>query len=269
MKGTVIGYDDWWVLPCGYGNEDLESLSVGEGRAHLEMSIKYDVSYKCVGGACSLWNDIQLNNKTGEIKSINRHSCDKYMKQHAWGVMLEVVSINEGGAGGKGGNAMHGFDMTRNEEIYFTKTNHLCKSIKNDGEVYRLRSFQNEQDIATYENLIKMRSGLKLYIDSPKENDLILQHTSLKSNHLLFGLSPDDAIDETSNNYILKSPISMRVEVDEDGVDSIKIRRFVIHVLTHKTPFVYIEHPSYSLIAKMYLSLLIYITYHQYDHIYI
>ncbi len=36
MPGSVIGYDDFWVLPCGAGNEPWP-LAVGEGRAHVEV----------------------------------------------------------------------------------------------------------------------------------------------------------------------------------------------------------------------------------------
>jgi len=40
VPGTLIGYDDWWVLPCGQGNAaaGVGPLSVGEGRAHAEAA---------------------------------------------------------------------------------------------------------------------------------------------------------------------------------------------------------------------------------------
>lgn len=52
VPGTIVGYDDWWILPCGRGGEELSPLEVGEGRAHAEMTRRYDVEFLCVAGPC-------------------------------------------------------------------------------------------------------------------------------------------------------------------------------------------------------------------------
>jgi hypothetical protein len=51
----MIGYDDWWVLPCttpGFGGTSIEALG-GEARAHFEIAQKYAVSFECVCGPCT------------------------------------------------------------------------------------------------------------------------------------------------------------------------------------------------------------------------
>ena len=55
VKGTVIGYDDYWNFPCVARSEtqsvaDLEKY--GEARAHAEMTIKHHVRFRCLCGAC-------------------------------------------------------------------------------------------------------------------------------------------------------------------------------------------------------------------------
>ena len=55
VEGTVVGYDDWWVLPCGdaWANATVDApLRSGEGRAHLELAERYAVDFRCVGGSC-------------------------------------------------------------------------------------------------------------------------------------------------------------------------------------------------------------------------
>jgi hypothetical protein len=213
VKGTVIGYDDWWVLPCGAGNGDLESLSVGEGRAHLEMSIKYGVQFKCVGGACSLWNEQSSSN--GSSSSTINSSCDDYMKRYSWGVMLEVVHINSG----QSATSMHGFEMTRSEETYFTTNNLLCQSIRNDGAVYTLRS-NSESDLLAYEALVASRSGLELVIEHPFKGYVPIYRQQQQGGRGGGGLVV---------------PVSLKMDVSEDGVDSIRIRRLV-HVPSPSPP---------------------------------
>lgn len=51
VEGTLIGYDDFWVIPCV--NESLHPLSVGEGLAHKKIAQKYIVEFECVNNACS------------------------------------------------------------------------------------------------------------------------------------------------------------------------------------------------------------------------
>lgn len=49
--GTLIGYDDWWVIPCSLNTTDV--FDTGEGRAHFEITHKYGVRFKCVSGSCA------------------------------------------------------------------------------------------------------------------------------------------------------------------------------------------------------------------------
>lgn len=51
--GTMIGYDDWWVLPCtAPKSQDIEQFG-GEARAHFEIARKYSVTFECVCGPCT------------------------------------------------------------------------------------------------------------------------------------------------------------------------------------------------------------------------
>ena len=73
IAGTVVGYDDWMSIPCT--NNSYHVLDVGEGRAHNEISIKYAVSFKCIGGSC-LCGDTRPN-------------------QWTWGALFYVESVGE------------------------------------------------------------------------------------------------------------------------------------------------------------------------------
>ena len=70
--GTLIGYDDFWTVPCdqhrkaeraaksaasaggtaGASHGLGSPLLVGEGKAHLEMTQKHGLRFECVGGPC-------------------------------------------------------------------------------------------------------------------------------------------------------------------------------------------------------------------------
>eukprot|EP00933_Yihiella_yeosuensis_P079945 TRINITY_DN9335_c0_g1_i5.p1 TRINITY_DN9335_c0_g1~~TRINITY_DN9335_c0_g1_i5.p1 ORF type:complete len:132 (-),score=21.13 TRINITY_DN9335_c0_g1_i5:522-917(-) len=60
--GTIIGYDDWWTLPCRFfhkkNNEgkrmkrQVSPLDVGEGLAHATIAEKYGVKFRCLAGPC-------------------------------------------------------------------------------------------------------------------------------------------------------------------------------------------------------------------------
>ena len=55
VPGTLIGYDDWWVNSCSLGSHpDLHPMDAGEGRAHLEIVLKYAVKMECVAGPCGI-----------------------------------------------------------------------------------------------------------------------------------------------------------------------------------------------------------------------
>ena len=56
--GTLVGYDDWWSVPCrrGWGSSDgapPSPLETGEGLAHAEAARRYGVTFLCVAGGCS------------------------------------------------------------------------------------------------------------------------------------------------------------------------------------------------------------------------
>lgn len=65
--GTMIGYDDWWVLPCTVPR-DKRQVSLarlgGEARAHFEIAQKYRVSFECVCGPCSSESDLRYGWRT-------------------------------------------------------------------------------------------------------------------------------------------------------------------------------------------------------------
>ena len=59
VPGTLIGYDDWWTVPCVGQHSDPEGLArgrlpsaEGEWRAHVEMARRFGVSLVCVAGPC-------------------------------------------------------------------------------------------------------------------------------------------------------------------------------------------------------------------------
>mmetsp|Transcript_16458 Transcript_16458/g.40533 ORF Transcript_16458/g.40533 Transcript_16458/m.40533 type:complete len:367 (+) Transcript_16458:122-1222(+) len=58
--GTIIGYDDWWVLPCAMRSKVKDDsrlnplfLDGGEARAHREITEQYNVKFRCICGTCS------------------------------------------------------------------------------------------------------------------------------------------------------------------------------------------------------------------------
>merc|ERR1719271_2075309 len=48
--GTLIGYDDWWESPCA--SNDVDVWKYGEAKAHKEIAIKYNVTFRCLAGSC-------------------------------------------------------------------------------------------------------------------------------------------------------------------------------------------------------------------------
>lgn len=51
VKGTVIGYDDYWDLACKHRSANIERF--GEARAHAEIAAKYNVTFRCICGPCA------------------------------------------------------------------------------------------------------------------------------------------------------------------------------------------------------------------------
>ena len=65
--GTLVGYDDWWTVPChkrflsrGAGFRppgtgiNIDPLDVAEGLAHANIAQKYGVHFACVAGPCRM-----------------------------------------------------------------------------------------------------------------------------------------------------------------------------------------------------------------------
>ncbi|CAE8595661.1 unnamed protein product [Polarella glacialis] len=48
--GTLISYDDWWVIPCWHNSTNV--FDDGETQAHVEIARKYGVRFNCVSGPC-------------------------------------------------------------------------------------------------------------------------------------------------------------------------------------------------------------------------
>jgi hypothetical protein len=97
VPGTLVGYDDWWVVPCIDGHGD--PMAVGEGRAHREVSERFDVEFVCVAGPC---NSKAAHSPTTPPSSSPPKRCGAY---HTWGPVFLVLSIGQG-------RANTGFDMT-------------------------------------------------------------------------------------------------------------------------------------------------------------
>ena len=137
----MIGYDDWWVLPCGQGNGDVASLSVGEGRAHAEASRRYSASFRCLAGACfDPWEHGGGSKGGGDSEG---EDCGAWMEGSAWGAIFEVVSVGSAGGGDESPPSRaswdHGFTMGPAASARFVASNALCRSIRADGAVYTLQ----------------------------------------------------------------------------------------------------------------------------------
>ena len=50
QAGTVVGYDDWWVMPCSAKDTDVAKF--GEAKAHFEIAKKFGVRFACLAGPC-------------------------------------------------------------------------------------------------------------------------------------------------------------------------------------------------------------------------
>lgn len=95
VPGSLVGYDDWWAIPCGEG---VRSLAVSEGRAHAELAARHDVEFLCVAGPCRY----QPAETGGARPNLFSH-------YGAWGVVFLVLSVGQR-------RAHHGFAMTEEEE---------------------------------------------------------------------------------------------------------------------------------------------------------
>jgi len=97
VPGTLVGYDDWWLNPCSVGGEKLHPHETGEGKAHVLISQKYGVRFRCVAGACQppvegkeifpeMWGPVFVVEEVGAKPEHGFHwSADQvaYFKEHA------------------------------------------------------------------------------------------------------------------------------------------------------------------------------------------
>jgi hypothetical protein len=127
VPGSIVGYDDWWVLPCGAGNDHLHPLSVGEGRAHAEAAEKWGVTFQCLAGPC--FNHPRADTP-GEIPASEGDGCGAWLRDSAWGAVFQVVKVNQGA-----GRSAHGFEMSDAAVDAFRANNANCKAIRADGQV--------------------------------------------------------------------------------------------------------------------------------------
>ncbi|KAK3265311.1 hypothetical protein CYMTET_25993 [Cymbomonas tetramitiformis] len=117
--GTLIGYDDWWVVPCAshrrqdkigkYVSPRAEQVMGrpavdvyahgGEAQAHREMSVKYNVRFRCVCGPCA-------------SNMVHTHT--------DWRPYFVVEAM------GPGVTPDHGFTMTADDVVKWTSSNRNC-----------------------------------------------------------------------------------------------------------------------------------------------
>ena len=117
--GTVVGYDDWWVLPC-CENTTHGPLSCGEGRAHAEMARKYKIAFECVAGSCMLPDHETIG-------------CQAH--RYAWGAVFVVRADR---------NPSHGFRHSRAEIADFRINNQRCRTCVMRKALNRMRSVSRD-----------------------------------------------------------------------------------------------------------------------------
>ena len=213
VAGTVIGYDDWWVLPCGQGNK-RDPLAAGEGRAHVEAAAKYGVTFRCVAGSCfDAWNEDSGSGSGGGSRDLlSVEQCRQWLETSSWGAMFEVVSVDGHRAASVGSRSVppptlpspddvrvpaeqHGFFMGPSAVARFVATNANCRSIWSDGAIYTLKGA--EALAAEAEALARGHSGVKVELVEPREG-ASWQHAQ---------------------------PVTIAVDVTEVGVDADDMRR--------------------------------------------
>jgi hypothetical protein len=117
--GSLVGYDDWWVLPCGDPTGTTSPLDVGEGRAHAELSAMFDVEFVCVAGSC-----------------LSPLAPPRRMLHHerlAWGAVFVVASIGKG-------RGHTGFVTNATERAVFQRHPNCIKSESKDGRYHVKRA---------------------------------------------------------------------------------------------------------------------------------
>lgn len=109
--GTMIGYDDWWTIPCQKfhrgGEKDTRPLLVGEGLAHAEIARKYRVQFRCMAGPCKPFPN--MSSSFGECHLNNN-----------WGPVFVVADL------GTTQEGSHGFTFTQEQEQVWKEKNKVC-----------------------------------------------------------------------------------------------------------------------------------------------
>merc|ERR1712050_564657 len=103
QRGTLIGYDDWWSLPCE-GNKierKASPLDSGEGLAHVQLSKKYSVRFMCIGGPCKITDAYHFQPFYQSVRSV---SCTP------WSTWAPIFLVE--GIGVSPNEINHGFEMS-------------------------------------------------------------------------------------------------------------------------------------------------------------
>ena len=116
--GTLLGYDDWWVVPCnkryrGRGERgrpdtrsNVDPLTVAEGLGHAEMAQKYGVHFACVAGPC-------------RPPPVDSATCDLY---NNWAPIFLVTAV--------GASVPHdGFEFSSAEVASWKAGIRVCKTV--------------------------------------------------------------------------------------------------------------------------------------------
>lgn len=124
VPGSLVGYDDWWILACAGRAGDggyTSPLEVGEGRAHAEASRKWQVEFLCVAGPC-------------DAAALAAGPCTPYASYRGMGVVFLVLSV--------GVRADPGFSMSPAEGRRWAAANPVCRHhrnlVRHDTPVYRM-----------------------------------------------------------------------------------------------------------------------------------
>lgn len=129
VPGTVVGYDDWWVLPCGPGAEDVSPLQVGEGRAHAEAAARFDVEFVCIAGPC--------REASGAAAAVNgtrlRTAINLHTHRDSWGVLFVVASVGAG-------RGAPGFELSSSQAVQWKRESETCRSIGKQEKMRMRRS---------------------------------------------------------------------------------------------------------------------------------
>lgn len=119
--GTVVGYDDWWVIPCslaGKGNlmSAVDIFAYGEAKAHAEITRKYGVRFECVCGPC---------HATSVPSAPCKASGSAAPQASCWRPLFVIRELSSLAPS-------HGFDMSMQNVSSFLSAidNHVCTSNK-------------------------------------------------------------------------------------------------------------------------------------------